>query len=98
MWGVYGTYDYFAPADFRFSSTAIVVGTTLQASVHPSLTVQGSGLIGGGYVAAHAVGRTDARDDDHYGVAPHALANLRLIAGRRAALDLTAREVPLSQT
>ena len=92
MWGVYGTYDYFAPADFRFSSTAIVVGTTLQASVHPSLTVQGSGLIGGGYVAAHAVGRTDARDDDHYGVAPHALANLRLIAGRRAALDLTARD------
>ena len=31
-------------------------------------------------------------DDYHYGVAPQALANLRVIAGRRAALDVTARQ------
>jgi hypothetical protein len=48
--------------------------------------------VGAGYVAAHSIGRTDVRDDDHYGVAPQALANLRFIAGRRAALDVTARE------
>ena len=32
------------------------------------------------------------RFDYRYGAAPQALANLRLIAGRRAALALTARE------
>jgi hypothetical protein len=91
IWGLYGSYDYFAPDDFRISSTAVSFGTTLQASVSESLVVQGSGLVGAGYAAAHSADQTDARDYQ-YGVAPQALANLRLIAGRRAALDLTARE------
>ncbi len=91
IWGLYGTYDYFAPHDFRISSTAVSLGTTLQASVSESFIVQSSGLVGGGYAAAHSVDQPDARDYQ-YGVAPQALANLRLIAGRRAALDLTARE------
>jgi hypothetical protein len=91
IWGLFGTYDYFAPDDFRFSSTAFSFGTTLQASISESLVVQSSGLVGGGYAAAHQVEQTDGRDY-HYGVAPQALANLRLIAGRQAALDLTARE------
>ena len=89
IWGLYGSYDYFAPADFRFSSTAVSFGTTLQTSIGEALTLQSSGLAGGGYVATFSEGQTD---DFHYGVAPQALANLRLIAGRRAALDLTARE------
>jgi hypothetical protein len=55
------------------------------------LVVQSSGLLGGGYVTAHALDRTDGLDY-HYGVAPQALANMRLIAGRRTALDVTARE------
>jgi hypothetical protein len=92
IWGAYGSYDYFAPDDFRFSSTAVSFGTTLQASISEPFVIQGSGLVGAGYVAAHSIGRTDVRDDDHYGVAPQALANLRFIAGRRAALDVTARE------
>jgi hypothetical protein len=91
VWGLYGTYDYFAPDDFRFSSTAFSFGTTLQASITDALVVQSSGLLGAGYVAAHALEQTDTQDY-HYGVAPQALANLRLIAGRRAALDVTARE------
>ena len=37
IWGLYGTYDYFAPDDFRFSSTAVSFGTTLQASISESL-------------------------------------------------------------
>jgi hypothetical protein len=41
-------------------------------------------------VAAQAPEQRDS--ENHYGVAPQALANVRLIAGRRAALDLTARE------
>jgi hypothetical protein len=91
IWGLYGTYDYFAPDDFRFSSTALSFGTTLQTSISESLAVQSSGLMGAGFVAAHPENQTDRRDY-HYGVAPQALANLRLIAGRRAALDVTARQ------
>jgi hypothetical protein len=95
IWGLYGTYDYFAPDDFHFSSTAVSFGTTLQASISESLVVQSSGLVGGGYAAAQSLDQTDGRDY-HYGVAPQALANLRLIAGRRAALNLTAREYFIS--
>jgi hypothetical protein len=91
IWGLYGTYDYFAPDAFQLSSTAVSFGTTLQAALSESVVVQSSGLLGGGYVAAHSPGRTDARGY-HYGLAPQALANLRVIAGRRAALDVTARE------
>ena len=35
IWGLYGIYDYFAPDDFRFSSTSVSFGTTLQTS-YPS--------------------------------------------------------------
>ena len=93
IWGLYGAYDYFAPANFRFSSTAAAFGTTLQAALAESFVVQMSGLGGGGYVATFA---EDETQDFHYGVAPQALVNLRLIAGRRAALDLTAREYYVS--
>lgn len=95
IWGLYGTYDYFTPDDFRLSTAAFSVGTTLQASIFESLVVQSSGLLGGGYAAARTLGQTDGRDF-HYGVAPQALVNLRLIAGRRAALDVTAREFFIS--
>jgi hypothetical protein len=93
IWGLYGSYDYFAPDNFRFSSTAFSFGTTLQASIAEALVLQSSGLVGGGYVATHS---EDQIEDFHYGVAPQALINLRLIAGRRAALDLTAREYYVS--
>ena len=83
--------DYVAPDDFHLSSTALSFGTTLQASISESLMVKSSGLLGAGYVAAHSVDRRDARNY-HYGIAPQALANLRLITGRRAALEVTARE------
>jgi hypothetical protein len=95
IWGLYGTYDYFAPDGFRFSSTSFSLGTTVQARLAQPLVVQGSALVGGGYAAAHALVETDGRDY-HYGVAPQALVNLRLIAGRRAALDVTAREYLIS--
>jgi hypothetical protein len=91
IWGLYGTYDYFAPDDFHFSSTAVSLGTTLQTWISESLAVQSSGLVGAGYAAAQSLDHTDERDY-HYGVAPQAVVNLRLIARRRAALDLTARD------
>ena len=89
IWGLYGTYDYFSPDDFRFSSTAAAFGTTLQARLAGPVVLQTSGLAGIGYVATHTEGQPD---DFHYGVAPQALVNLRLIGGSRAAVDLTARE------
>jgi len=91
IWGLYGTYDYFAPEDVQFSSTALSVGTTLQARLVESIVVQSSGLVGAGYAAVRSGRQTDGRDYQ-YGIAPQALANLRVITGRRAALDLTARE------
>ena len=106
IWGLYGSYDYFAPEDFHFSSTAVSFGTTVQASISESLIVQSSGLVGAGYAAAQSptsalssqtasAGKPDQTDgrDYHYGVAPQALANVRFIAGRRAALDVTARDI-----
>jgi hypothetical protein len=95
IWGVYGSYDYFVPDDFRLSTTALSFGTTLQAAFTDSLVMQGSGLLGAGYAATRALGQADGRDY-HYGVAPQALVNLRLIAGRRAAFDVTAREYFIS--
>ena len=95
IWGLYGTYDYFSPDDFRLSTTAFSFGTTLQASIFESLVMQSTGLMGGGYAAARALARTDGRDY-HYGVTPQALVNLRFIAGRRAALDVTARQYFIS--
>jgi hypothetical protein len=94
IWGLYGTYDYFTPDDFRLSTTAFAFGTTLQAGKAGGLTLQGSALAGAGYAAARAL--ADGTDDYHYGVTPQAVGNLRLIAGRRAALDMTAREYFIS--
>jgi len=92
IWGLYGTYDYFAPQDFRFSSTSFSFGTTLQTPLlSESLVVQSSGLVGAGYVAAFSEDDVLV-NENHYGFAPQALGNLRLIVGRRAALDLTARQ------
>ena len=86
IWGLYGTYDYFAPDDFHFSSTAVAFGTTLQASISESLVVQSSGLAGAGYAAAQSVDQTDGRDY-HYGVAPQALAMGDSRAPRRSGFD-----------
>jgi hypothetical protein len=57
--------------------------------------------MGAGYAAASTSALSSQtvsvdKRDYHYGVTPQALANLRLIAGRRAALDVTAREYVIS--
>ena len=91
VWGLYGGYDYFSPDLFRVSSTSASLGTTFQSLVSDTVTLQGSALVGAGYTAAQSLGARDKRDY-HYGVAPLALASLRLIAGTRASLDVTGRE------
>ena len=94
IWGLYGTYDYFTPDDFRLSSTAFAFGTTLQAGKSGGLTLQSTALLGAGYAAARAL--AEGNDDYHYGITPQSVVNLRLIAGRRAALDMTARQYYIS--
>jgi hypothetical protein len=91
VWGLYGIYDYIAPQTYRVSSTAFALGTTGQSWLSPSIALQGTALLGAGYAA---VGTTHSSldTDYHYGVAPQALAALRLILGERASVDVTGRE------
>jgi hypothetical protein len=91
--GLYGSYDYFAPDSFRVSSTAMSAGTTLQTGAADGLTLQATGLLGVGYTATQSIEASSSEDRNyHYGIAPQALASVRLIAGRRASFDMTARE------
>jgi len=91
IWGLYGSYDYFAPQIFRVSSTALSLGTTGEARFGDALALQGTILAGVGYGgASNPHGGTDT--DYHYGTMPQGLLALRAIFGDAASLDLTARE------
>jgi hypothetical protein len=90
VWGLYGIYDYLSPQVFRVSTTALSVGSNVQAWLSQSVAVQGMALGGLGYAAAQTLTASDR--PYHYGVAPQAVAALRLVAGDRASLDVSARE------
>jgi hypothetical protein len=96
VWGLYGSYDYFAPQTFRVSSTAAALGTTAQWWATDSVAVLGTGLLGLGYTAAGSTRPIDDREF-HYGVAPQAMFALRVIFRERAALDIAAREYYVSR-
>jgi hypothetical protein len=91
IWGLYGSYDYFAPQFFRVASTGLSFGTTGQLQLTEAIALQGTGLVGAGYAAVSTL-RGAREDDFHYGIAPQALLALRLIFGDRASLDITGRE------
>lgn len=95
VWGLYGTYDYVAPQIFRVSSTAFSLGTTLQRRISPSSALQTTALAGVGYGAAGTINGSGTRDY-HYGLAPQLLVSNRLIAGDRAAFELTLRDYYVS--
>jgi len=96
IWGLYGSYDYIAPQVFRVSSTALSLGTTGQWWLSNAIALQGSALFGTGYAGVGTIHGTSATDY-HYGVAPQALAALRLIFGETASLDLLGREYFVSR-
>ncbi|TMI02489.1 MAG: DUF3943 domain-containing protein, partial [Betaproteobacteria bacterium] len=96
IWGLYGSYDYIAPQVFRVSSTALSLGTTGQWWLSNAIALQGSALLGTGYAGVGTIHGTSATDY-HYGVAPQALAALRLIFGETASLDLLGREYFVSR-
>lgn len=92
IWGLYGSYDYFAPQIFHVSTTALSVGTTAHWWATKDVVLQGTALSGVGYSAAStAHGVTDDRDY-HYGFAPRASLNLQLLAGNRAMAEISAQK------
>jgi hypothetical protein len=95
IWGLYGSYDYISPQIFRVSSTALSLGTTAQWWLSRSVALQGTALAGVGYGAAGTIHGSGERDY-HYGATPQALLALRLMFGKRAVLDMTARSYYVS--
>src|SRR5690606_37370410 len=95
IWGLYGSYDYLSPQLFQVSTTALSLGTTGQLWLSRSVALQGTVLAGVGYAAVGTL-RGRGERDYHYGVAPQALAGVRLIFGDKASLDVTAREYYVS--
>lgn len=91
IWGLYGIYDYLSPEVFRVSNTGLALGTTGQYWVAPGIALQGTLLGGVGFGAAGTTPVATGDRDYHYGVAPLGLLALRMLFGKRAALELDAR-------
>ena len=98
VWGLYGSYDYISPQTFRISSTGLNLGTSGEWHAREKIDVQGTVMAGLGYAAVSTLRSNVLSDRDyHYGVAPQALAALRVIYGDRYALDVTARDYFVSR-
>lgn len=91
VYGLYGSFDYYSPQVFRFSTTAASFGSTFQWRLRRGLALQGTAAGGVGYGAAGTVVPLADERDYHYGAAPQGLLALRLILGDRAMLDATGR-------
>ena len=98
VWGLYGSFDYLSPQIFRFSTTAASLGTTFQWRLRRSIALQGTALGGLGYGTAGTVVPLGNEEDYHYGAAPQGLLALRLLFGKLAMLDMSARGYYLSGT
>jgi hypothetical protein len=92
IWGLYGSFDYFSPQIFRFSTTAASLGSTFQWLPRRGIALQGTALAGLGYGTAGTITPQDDEKDYHYGAAPQGLLALRCIFGERVMIDATARE------
>lgn len=91
IWGLYGSFDYYSPQVFRFSTTAASLGSTFQWRLPRKLTLQGTASAGMGYGAAGTVAPLADERDFHYGAAPQGLLSLRFLARDRVMLDASAR-------
>lgn len=91
VWGLYGIYDYLSPAVFRVSNTALALGSTGQYWMAPGIALQGTLLGGVGFGAAGTTPVATGDRDYHFGAAPELLLALRMLFGKRAALELDAR-------
>lgn len=93
--GLYGSYDYISPKDFRVSSTAVSLGTTAQWWMMKRVALQYSALGGVGYAAAGTINGEGDRNY-RYGTTPQGLLALRLIVGDRVMVDMNGREYYIS--
>ncbi len=91
IWGLYGSFDYYSPQVFRFSTTAASLGSTFQWRLPRRMTLQGTASSGIGYGTAGTVVPLADERDFHYGAAPQGLLALRFLGGDRVMLDATAR-------
>jgi uncharacterized protein DUF3943 len=91
VWGLFGGYEYLSPQVFRLAATNLAVGTVAQWWLTRTLALQGTVLGGAGFGAVGTVGDRDERDY-RYGVIPHVLGGLRLIAGDTAMLEVQGRQ------
>jgi hypothetical protein len=91
VFGLYGHYDYLAGDAFRFSTTAASLGTSTQFRLGGQAALQTTVLAGVGFSGAQTV-RGSEETDFRYGISPQGLVSARFIAGRRLALEATARE------
>ena len=98
VWGLYGSYDYFSPQVFRFSTTAASFGSTFQWWLSRKVAIQGTLSGGIGYGAAGTIVPQGNEKDFHYGAAPQGLLAMRLIFGKLAMLDTSLRGYYLSGT
>lgn len=106
IWGLYGTYDYFAPQIFRVSNTGLAVGTTSQWWISRSVALQstellGAGYGGGGVIHGSGIARAgvlgEGQRDFHYGMTPQALLAMRIIFGDRVSIDMSVRDYFISK-
>lgn len=91
VWGLYGSFDYYSPQVFRFSTTAASLGSTFEWWLSRKVALQGTALAGVGYGAAGTIVPQDDEKDFHYGAAPQGLLSLRFLFGTRAMIDATGR-------
>lgn len=104
VWGIYGSYDYFAPYLFRISNTALSLGRTRQDWLGDNVAIQTSLLGGVGWGAAGTtagIAATPASEtirDYHFGVTPQGLASVKLILKNRLMFEGTGRAYYVSGT
>lgn len=88
--GLYGSYDYLSPQQFRVASTGLSLGTNAQWRLAERVALQGHASAGFGYTSTGTV-RANSGQQYTYGVAPQAMLTLRLICGDKLAFDLASR-------
>lgn len=88
--GLYGSYDYLSPQQFRVASTGLSLGTNAQWRLAERVALQGHLSAGFGYTSTGTV-RASSGQQYTYGYAPQAMLMLRLIWGDRLSFDLVSR-------
>lgn len=94
VWGLFGDYDYAAPAIIRASAVSLGPGLVVQGTPLPHLYLQFGGVLGGSPFAAAGqllnVSPDEGRDY-HVGPGIHSVLELRLIRPHWFSIDLVAR-------